>query len=239
MASEAPAGVVSKVLSSAVRVWLRSQVESVEDLQFQIGGSNRQILTGHIPKVAIAARQAVYQGLHLSQVDVVGEAIRINLGQVLKGKPLQLLDIVPIQGDIELTQADLNASLSSPLLRGGITDFFRAWRATWNQTPAAELAEGLQEPLELRKASVVILPEGVTLNLDWQSAGAPISMVLVTRLDWVASGLKLEHPEVWVNSQTEAIALADYELELGDVALQGLQIEAGLMKAQVCIQVRP
>jgi predicted phage tail protein len=114
--------IISRILSPAVRLWLRSQVEQVEDLQFQIEGGDRQILSGHIPRVAIAARQVVYQGLHLSQMDLAGTGIRINLGQVLKGKPLKLLEIVPVEGEMQLQEADLNASLRAPILSGAVSE---------------------------------------------------------------------------------------------------------------------
>jgi hypothetical protein len=113
---------ISNILSPAVRLWLRSQVESVADLQFQLEGGDRQILSGYLPKVAIAAQQAVYQGLHLSQVALTGENIRVNLGQVLRGKPLQLLEVVPVFGNLVLHQADLTASLQASLLAAALSD---------------------------------------------------------------------------------------------------------------------
>lgn len=113
---------ISSVLSPAVRLWLRSQVESVTDLQFQLEGGDRQILSGYLPKVSIAARQAVYQGLHLSQVALTGENIRVNFGQVLRGKPLQLLEVVPVFGNLTLHQTDLTASLQAPLLATALSD---------------------------------------------------------------------------------------------------------------------
>jgi hypothetical protein len=77
--------IISTVLSPALRLWLRSQVEQLEALQFNIIGGDRQILTGHIPGVSIAASGVVYQGLHLSKIQLEGTDIRVNLGQVIKG----------------------------------------------------------------------------------------------------------------------------------------------------------
>ena len=103
---------ISKVLSPALRLWLRSQVESVAELNFSIQGKDRQILTGYIPSISLNSSRAVYQGLHLGEVELLGENIRINIGQVLKGKPLQLLEPIQVTGQVRLDQADLEASLS-------------------------------------------------------------------------------------------------------------------------------
>lgn len=113
---------IGKVLSPAVRLWLKSQVQQISQLEVQIAGSDRQILTGNIPRVSILASQAVYRGLHLTQIQLEAQEIHINLGQVIKGKPLRLLDKVPVFGNLYLTQADLNASLASPLLADALTD---------------------------------------------------------------------------------------------------------------------
>lgn len=119
--------IISKVLSPALQMWLRSQVEQVETLQFNIVGGDRQILSGHIPMVSIAASHAVYQGLHLSQLQLEGTGIRVNLGQVLKGKPLRLLEPVPVAGQLLLKGSDLQASLQAPLLSTALTELLHTF----------------------------------------------------------------------------------------------------------------
>jgi hypothetical protein len=118
-------GLITQVLSPAVRLWLRSQA-TISELQVEFSGGDRQLLRGNLPKVAIAAEQAVYQGLHLSQVALTAENIQINFGQMLKGKPLQLLAVVPVAMEVRLTQADLTASLSAALLQQALTDVLGA-----------------------------------------------------------------------------------------------------------------
>lgn len=114
--------IIGKVLSPALRLWLRSQVDAVEELQFQICGRNRDILRGYIPKVSLIGIKVIYQGLHIQEIKTSAENIRINIGQILKGKPLQLLEPVIGTGEIRLEEADLNASLSSSLLANAFTD---------------------------------------------------------------------------------------------------------------------
>ncbi len=114
--------VITKVLSPAVRLWLRSLTSAVSDLEVKISGGDRQIISGYIPRVLISASRAVYQGLHLTRVRLEAENIRINIGAMLRGKPLQLIEPIPVAGEILLFEKDLNASLSSPLLSNALTD---------------------------------------------------------------------------------------------------------------------
>lgn len=113
---------IGKVLSTAVSLWLRSQVERIEELKLEIGGSNRQILQGYIPKVLLDGNSAVYQGLHFSQVQLQGINIQVNLPEILKGKPLRLLEPILVKGKVFLSATDLNASLTSSLLLDGLRD---------------------------------------------------------------------------------------------------------------------
>lgn len=114
--------IISKVLSPAVRLWLRSLIEQVSNLEVKISASDRSLLTGQIERISISASGAIYQGLHLSQIHLVGENIGINLSQVLRGKPLRLLKPVPVSAELLLKEADLNASLRSPMLANALTD---------------------------------------------------------------------------------------------------------------------
>ena len=113
---------ISKVLSPALRLWLRSQVDSFDELDIIIEGKNRQILQGYIPRVSLSSSQAVYQGLHLGNVKMIAENIRINIGQILKGKPLELLEPIHVTGKVCLEPSDLSASLDSLILPGALTD---------------------------------------------------------------------------------------------------------------------
>lgn len=114
--------IISKVLSPAVRLFLRSSVEQIEDLDVQIQGHDRQILRGYIPGVRLGVASAIYQGLHLGRVKLQGENIRLNIGQVLRGKPLQLLEPIRVRGEVKIDETKLNDSIESPLLASALTD---------------------------------------------------------------------------------------------------------------------
>ncbi len=105
---------LSGVLSAAARLWLRSQADSVSDLQIQIHGRTRQLLSGCVPGVSVAAEGAVYRGVHLSQLELTGSTIRVNLKQVLRGKPLQLLEPILVDAQLAWQAEALTASLAAP-----------------------------------------------------------------------------------------------------------------------------
>ncbi|MGM0456271.1 MAG: DUF2993 domain-containing protein [Cyanobacteriota bacterium] len=117
-------GSLSSILSAAVQFWLRSQVERAETLTIEFSGKNRQLLRGEIPQIQVKAQGVVYQGLHLGQVRLEAGAVRLNLRQILQGKPLRLLQPVPVQLAVQLQEDDLTASLASPLLQNAIFEVF-------------------------------------------------------------------------------------------------------------------
>ncbi len=116
------ARIITKVLTSAIKLWLRSQLNQVSHLEVQIETSDRQLLGGCIPGVAISASNAVYQGLHVTQIELEAKNIQLNVASILKGQPLQLSAIVPVVGKLIITEQDLNNSVSSPLLLTAIND---------------------------------------------------------------------------------------------------------------------
>ncbi|MEA5447666.1 DUF2993 domain-containing protein [Leptolyngbya sp. CCNP1308] len=117
--------IISRLLPPAIRLWLHTQLDHIEGLEFAIDGKDRQILGGYLPGVTLAARQAVYQGLHVSQAEVKATDIRVNLPQVLRGKPLRLLQPFPVDGQVTVLAEDLRASLGSPLLGQGLRDVLK------------------------------------------------------------------------------------------------------------------
>lgn len=115
---------ISKILSTAVKVYLRSQVERATDLQVKIEGKNKQIIQGYIPQVCLSSSKAVYRGLHLSQVELNGMNLTFNLPEVIKKKPFKLLEPVDVAIKLMLDAADLQASLDSSLLQSGLNDLW-------------------------------------------------------------------------------------------------------------------
>ena len=116
---------ISKLLSTAVKLYLRSQVERAEHLKVRIISANKQILTGYIPQVFLSCSRAVYQGLYLSQVELQGANIAFNLPEVLKKQPLKLSQPIFVDLKLKLFAGDLQASVDSPLLQSGLNDLWK------------------------------------------------------------------------------------------------------------------
>ena len=116
-------GVISKVLAPAIRLWLKSQTEHLEDLKLSIQAGNRQILSGKIPRIEASVVAAIYQGIHIRDLQLTAQEIQVNLGQVMRGKALKLLAEFPIDLKFSLSEEDLNRSLDTPMIQQAVTQF--------------------------------------------------------------------------------------------------------------------
>jgi hypothetical protein len=232
------------VLSPAVGLWLRSQLEHVEDLHLTIEAGDRQLLSGCISRVVVSARNAVYRGLHLSQVSLVGEQIRTNLAQVVRGKPLRLLKAFPIVGDVLLYEADLNQSLQAPLLAQGVIEFLLTLLRSDGEND--ELSQRTPQEIRLQDPKVILGDGLVTLSATLATvSGQPTSVVIRTGLR-LSNGnqLHLDRPHLLPHANArQGFPLRDldgFAFDLGsDVALQTLSLQLGQISCQGQIMVTP
>lgn len=229
---------IDKVLSTAIRLWLRSQVERVEELEVKITGGDRQILRGYIPSVSLATNHAVYQGLHLRQIRLTGENIRVNLAQILKGKPLQLLEPVAVTGQVWLEETDLKASLSSPLLLSALTDLLSTLLAANGiEQEKHQLAHDRinWQTISIRNDKLTI--DGTLIYSNNQEIAIAIRMGLQIANDSILKlfPLHLETtPQLWSSTCNQL------EMDLGDqVAIEQLSLEAGKLFCSGGITVLP
>lgn len=229
--------IISTVLSPALRLWLRSQVEQVETLQFKIWGSDRQILTGYIPRVSIAAIHAIYQGLHLSQIELEGHNIRVNLGQVIKGKPLRLLEPVPLTGQLLLQETDLQASLSASLLSTALTELLITFLTS----------NGIPNPVDNLNQQVnwqqIVLDTGqLTLfGILTNTPATTTSVVIRAGLQLVKPNtLQLNPLQINLSPNTEPLTLNNVQIDLGsDVEIQELTLTSGQLMCCGRLKVIP
>jgi hypothetical protein len=236
--------IIGSVLSPAVRLWLRSQVEKVDQLELQIDGGDRQLLTGHIPQVSISAEGVIYQGLHLSRIALTGSGIRVNLGQVIKGKPLRLLEVVPVWGELLMREAALNASLQAPLLSNAVTEFVVSLLRSSDATGLME--NGEEQSLNLQNLKILIGADQLTLSADLISiSGETTLLVIRTGLQLVnGHELQLTHPQWLPHLQAKrGLPLTDlhgFLIDLGsEVDIQTLTLEPGQLFCQGKINVIP
>ena len=248
--SRKPTGirVISRILPPAIRLWLSTQLDQVEDLVFRIEGRDRDILSGHIPEVFLSAQKAVYQGIHLSRVTVQASTIRVNLGQVIRRQPLRLLVPFPVSGQVFLTAADFNQSLQSSLLGEGLYDFLRL--LAQSQTEAAHLQTILDDlpgrtVLPHYQPTASITAEGITLKL-LPNEGQPLPPIAISTQLVIKEGhrLCLENPhwlsEMNVANSTPLPALHGFEIDLGpEVTLTECETQNNQVSLAGTVRVLP
>lgn len=254
----APTQLIRKVLSPAVRLWLRSQVDSVAALTFEVGGTDRQLLSGEIPTLSILGEQVVYQGLCLSQIDIVGEGIKTNLRQVLRGKPLRLLEPIFVQATLRMIDRDMNQCLQAPLLANALSEVLDQWleplgeagvalapaAASQGQNPPADPALTAKSP-HWREIRLQFQPHALTL---WATLARLTEPPLKVTMGAI---VQLRDPHtiildqlIWNTSDPTATqALADLDhltLNLGeDVDFKTLALTEGQVLCEGRILIRP
>jgi LmeA-like phospholipid-binding len=225
-----PRGIVSSVLSPACRVWLRSQVSQVDDLHVDIQGGSRQILGGTIPRVSVVAVGAIYQGLSLGSIDLIAEQIRINLPQVIKGKPLQLLAPIAVMAEVKFSESDLQASLAAPLLSQAITDLL-----------AQILATNLQQHWLIDWHQLQIAPDTLILQGNLTTGGQTAPIEISMGID-IRDGHILDLDPLQINCPIDLPGshITSHSIDLGtDVKIAQLDLLTGELRCRGCIQVNP
>ncbi len=229
---------IVKVLSPAVRLWLKTQVKAVDDLQVEIQSGDRALLSGKIQQVGVTAREVVYQGLHLSFVTVTARDIQINIGQILRGKPLMLLAPVSVEGEAQIREDDLNASAESDLLSNALTEFL----VTFMQVGLAKTGIA---PFKLRSPKIKVGEGCVDLTGTFTSADqqeqqigiqAHLSLpnphiLLFEKLAWLSDiPIRDRVPEVW----------DDFRIDLGEqVKLHQVNLTPGEINCRASLTIMP
>jgi LmeA-like phospholipid-binding len=210
---------------------LRSQVSHVDDLQVDIAGGSIQILGGTIPRVAVVAMGAIYQGLSLGSINLVAENIRINLPQVIKGQPLGLLEPIDVTAKVKFSESELQASLTAPILFQAITDLLTQILVTTAQ----------QSPWQIDWQQVQIIPQTLiltgNLTIDHQTAPIKISMGIA-----ILEGHLLQLDPLSINCSLDlpGSQITSHQIDLGDdVNITNLQLLAGELLCEGKIRVNP
>ena len=211
---------ISKLLSGAVKLYLRSQTETAENLQVKIVGKNKQILKGCIPEIRLSCERAIYQGLYLSQVELNGSNIAVNLPEVIKKQPLKLLEPVLVEIQLKLNAEDLQASLDSTLLQSGLSDL---WQMILTKD-APELAD-----LQIQWQTIAIADGLLHLTGIYPDTSNQINkLALSTEIDLADAHTLCLTPSSITSSLHHNNAQKQLKIDLGtDVAIEQLKIEAG------------
>lgn len=227
---------ISAVIAPALQLWLRSQVERAKQLQVKIEAGDPQILAGRLHRISISGQNVVYQGLHLSQIHLTGTNIGINLGQVLRGQPLRLLEVTPVEAELRVQVADLNASLQAPLLATAGSEFLVSLlqASGWNLAAPGTVSLNLEQ--------VGIDADRLMLTASLVSANDLISLVLYTGLQLTSPHeLRLVAPQ-WFSPDQVRLPSKDldgFKLDLGPVTIQEFTLGSGQLVCRGQINVVP
>jgi len=116
--------VVSSVVIPLVKLWLRSQTESLAHLEIVVGGSSWQILRGKIPNASVTAEEVVYQGLAITSIQLSAAQIHLNIPDLLKGESLKLLQPIQVQMSAHFSPQAVARCLCSALVQEAIATPF-------------------------------------------------------------------------------------------------------------------
>ncbi len=226
--SSKPQGIISSLLAPACAAWLRTQVSEIESLDIQISAGDRQILTGAIPAVTIIATKTVYQGISLQSIKLLADQIEINLGQVIRGKPLRLLQPIAVEAIATIAEADLLSSLTAPLLADAVNEL---------------IAQAIELPISdwsLTWQSVQIAAEKLTLQGQVQQASSLVPIVICTGITLREGRIIHLDPLVVQCDLLAGKSIESYSIDLGsEVDLRELILGIGELHCAGQIQIRP
>ena len=117
MADDAPSqrsSPVLQLLASGLQFWIRQQCEAVENLELQLHGSSLGLLRGRLDGVSLVARRVVFSSLEIERVELRSDAIEVQVGNLLRGRAVQLDQPFAIAGTVVFSAAGLGRSLCTP-----------------------------------------------------------------------------------------------------------------------------
>lgn len=196
---KAPTSPMLKLLASGLQLWVRQRCQRVESLEVNLQGSALALLRGRIEAVQLLARRSVYQHLPIEQVDVLSEAISVQIGNLLKGQPVQLEHPFAIRGQLSFSAEGLTTLFSHPHWRG-LTEQLQD--QVLGQLPLAQVRiDGRQLIFDLRAAAahdrveLPLLPRAADGTIELCSAaGEPLfrfamdPAITIERV-WIEAGM--------------------------------------------------
>ncbi len=102
------------LLASGLQLWLRQHCEVAGPLEIQLHGSALNLLRGRLDGVSLQARRVTYNALEIDLVELRSGPIQVQIGNLLRGQPLQLHQAFTIRGQLSFTPEGLNRSFQSP-----------------------------------------------------------------------------------------------------------------------------
>ncbi|MEM9452096.1 MAG: DUF2993 domain-containing protein [Cyanobacteria bacterium P01_E01_bin.6] len=235
---------ITRLLKPAVRLWLNSQIEHAQHLDVTLTGSDRQILGGYLPGAHVVAQDVVYRGLRLSSIDVAAQGIRTNGLRVLRGDAFQLLEPLPIDVHVMLSEADLHQSLAAPLFANAIEELLQrivAHCMDWSDRRHAD--DG--QDVHLSDLSITLRSNRLQLSGPLITGDRLVQLSLNTGLRLhTPNTLMFETPQFMLDGEPiegrSLDKLNQFSIDLGETTtINAMQIENDCLSCQGQIVVMP
>jgi hypothetical protein len=245
---------ITRLLTPAIRLWLNTQIERATALEISIGGSDRQILSGYLPQAHIAAQEVIYKGLYLSDINVTAHHIRTNGLRVMRGHAFQLLEPIPIDVHLSLSETDLQQSLSAPLLADAIHELLQQ---ILKDCVTLSVNDGAGQTIDRENLSRPAPSQSLSsAHIQFQANRLILEsqMLLGDRLSWVTleTGLNLHKPNMLTFATPQLMLdgraiegrslekLHHFSIDLGQTTnIQFLHIQDSVLTCNGQIQVQP
>ena len=102
---------VLKILAGALRLWIRSQCDSLGSLELALNGSTWSLLRGRLDGMTLKARDACFQGLPLQSVELCSGPIAVDMKLLSPGQMLTLQQPFQVEGEVSFNGRQLNGAL--------------------------------------------------------------------------------------------------------------------------------
>ena len=99
------------VLAGALRLWIRSQCDTLGSLELELMGSSWSLLRGRLDGVSLKARDVRFQGLPLQCVDLCSGPIAVDMKLLSPGQMLALQQPFQVKGEVSFNGRQLNSAL--------------------------------------------------------------------------------------------------------------------------------
>eukprot|EP00475_Leptophrys_vorax_P041863 TRINITY_DN78961_c0_g1_i1.p1 TRINITY_DN78961_c0_g1~~TRINITY_DN78961_c0_g1_i1.p1 ORF type:complete len:326 (+),score=2.89 TRINITY_DN78961_c0_g1_i1:71-1048(+) len=162
---------VGSALSRVLELFLQTQLESCDHLSISLRGSNRELLSGRVASVRLTARKAVFKGLTLTSVELQAEDIAVDVkNQAARGSVL--CHRFPVSVQAQVSEADMNSSLQSPIIFSPVLEFFglhrtsptpKSLRVKFRNSGTLEVYVKGKDPLQVKPK---LCPRGRRLKLE-------------------------------------------------------------------------
>ena len=197
-------GPVLQILASGLQRWIRSQCDSVDELNLALQGSAIELLRGRLKGVSLEARRVSFDQLPLMRVELQSGALKTVFRPGQPNQPVQLKDPFSIEGEVVLGGTDLNKALA--------TDRWR-WLADL-------LAEQLMGLTPLR--SLAIDNDRLVLTADVITGKDPVQRSFSLSAD--RGTIRLNHCDAegqFFLPMDESITIDDARLQAGQLVIKG------------------